>query len=477
MTLRLLLMLADGVAAALVFMLVSIVRFEADPTAMWSVGIDVGVAAVLFGITWVSVLWAMGLYRLRVRWSLRADARDIVRATVVVLAITLSTLFVLHQDDVSRLFLLILFLTQPLAALVGRAILRSWFERVRRGGSNISFMVVAGTGALAQQFADAVERHPELGVRVLGHLSVPAMPRRITDGVKGFLGRLDEEPEVSRPILGSIDEMHAIFQASIVDEVAVCLSSASSQHLEPIIAVAADEGKTVRVPRDLDEGILRGALQEEFDGFLVASVVHDGQRDLERAVKRMFDVLVALTALTILSPLLLLAAAAIRLRDGSPVLFRQTRVGLHGRSFSMIKFRTMEPGAEEQLASLAARNEIKGPAFKITNDPRVTRLGAFLRATSIDELPQLINVLKGEMSVVGPRPALPNEVAEYDLWHRRRLSVRPGITGLWQIEARSDELFDNRATLDLRYIDQWSFWMDLGIILRTVPAILLRPGK
>lgn len=476
MTLRLLLMLADGVAAAVVFLLVSVVRFESDPGAKWSVGIDVGVAAVLFAIMWVTVLWALGLYRLRVRWSLRAEARDIARATVVVLAISLSTLFVLHQDDVSRLFLLILFVVQPFAALLSRALLRSWFERLRRGGSNMSFMLVAGTGALAQQFADTVEAHAELGVRVLGHLSVPATTYRLADyGESG--GGLDEGQALSRPILGSIDEMHAIFHDRIVDEVAVCLAPASSEYLEPIIAVAADEGKTVRVPRDLEEGILSGALQEEFDRFLVKSVVHDGHRDLERAVKRLFDVLAAITALVILSPILLISAVLIRMRDGSPVLFRQTRVGLHGRAFSMIKFRTMEAGAEERLADLAARNEIKGPAFKITNDPRVTRLGAFLRASSLDELPQLVNVLKGEMSLVGPRPALPHEVANYDLWHRRRLSVRPGITGLWQIEARSDEQFDNRATLDLRYIDQWSLWMDLGIILRTVPALLMRPGK
>lgn len=454
-------MLADGVAATLVFLLVSVIRFESDPTVQWSVGIDIGVAAILFAILWVAVLWTLGLYRLRVRFGMLAEARDIVRATVVVLAITLSTLFVFHQDTVSRLFLLILFLAQPLAVLVSRALLRSWFERLRRGGSNMTYMLVAGTGALAQQFANTVEAHPGLGMRVLGHLTTSAT----------------ERPAVSRPVLGSIDDMHVIFRSHIVDEVAVCLPADSLQFLEPIIAVAADEGKTVRIPRDPEEGILSGALQEDFDGFLVKSIVHDSQRELERAAKRLLDVVVSAAALIVFSPLLVAIGIAIRLRHGSPVLFQQTRVGLHGRPFTMLKFRTMEPGAEERLSALMHRNEVNGPAFKLSDDPRITRVGALLRSSSLDELPQLVNVLKGEMSLVGPRPALLHEVAEYDIWHRRRLSVRPGMTGLWQIEARSDGHFDNRAALDLRYIDQWSIWTDVRILARTVPAILFSRGR
>jgi lipopolysaccharide/colanic/teichoic acid biosynthesis glycosyltransferase len=143
----------------------------------------------------------------------------------------------------------------------------------------------------------------------------------------------------------------------------------------------------------------------------------------------------------------------------------------------MLKFRTMEPGAEERLGELASRNEVRGPAFKIRGDPRITALGRFLRRSSLDELPQLWNVFTGAMSLVGPRPALPKEVAAYDVWHRRRLSVRPGMTGLWQIEARSNDQFDERAELDMRYLDQWSLWMDLWILLRTVPAVLTRPGQ
>jgi len=464
MTLRIIFMLADCVAAAIVFLLVSIARFETDPSVQWSVGVDVGAAAGFFAITWVSVFWVLGLYRLRVRWGLMAEARDIARGTIVVLAITLSLLFLFHQDDVSRLFLALLFIVQPLVALVGRAVLRRWFEAQRRRGRDTNYMLVVGTGQLAQAFADRVEAHSALGMQVVGHLIVPS------EGGSAAT-------KLTRPIIGSVDQMNAVFRARIIDEVAVCLPSEAAHYLEPIVAVAAEDGKTVRVPRSPDEGILSASLQEEFDGFLVHSIVHDGQRDVERALKRIIDVVIGAIAFVVLSPLMVATAIAVRIRDGSPVLFRQTRVGRHGRPFTIYKFRTMQSDAEGRLQELADQNEVQGPAFKMKYDPRITRLGRFLRSVSIDELPQLINVLIGDMSLVGPRPALPHEVAIYDIWHRRRLSVRPGITGLWQIEARTNRHFDDRAELDLRYIDQWTLWKDLAILVRTVPALFLSRGQ
>ena len=463
MALRLLLGLADGVLAFVVFLTVSAVRFqEGDPAAKWSVGVEVPIAATLFAFTWVAVLWSMGLYRLSARWSLGAEARDIARATVLVVALTLSTLFLFHQDDVSRLFLALLFIIQPALTLAGRALLRSWFSTLRRRGVNTTYMLVAGTGKLAQSFADSVEARPALGIRVIGHLTVPSEP--------------NDQPSVSRPVLGSIDDMGAVFRTQIIDEVAVCLPPSSQSYLEAIIAMAADEGKTVRVPSDPDQEVLAFAVQEEFEGFVVRSVVYDTRRELELAIKRVLDFAGAAAALVVLSPLLLATAAVIRLREGSPVLFRQTRVGLHGRTFTIYKFRTMVPNAEERYDEVAKQSDTRGAAFKMHDDPRVTGLGRFLRRSSIDELPQLINVLSGDMSLVGPRPAPPREVDQYDIWHRRRLSMRPGMTGLWQVNAALDEHFDERAELDLRYIDHWSLLMDLGILVRTVPAILTRQG-
>jgi lipopolysaccharide/colanic/teichoic acid biosynthesis glycosyltransferase len=174
-----------------------------------------------------------------------------------------------------------------------------------------------------------------------------------------------------------------------------------------------------------------------------------------------------------------MAGIAIAIRRDTPggVLFRQRRVGLHGRTFDVVKFRTMADGAEERLAEVLELNEIRGHAFKATTDPRVTQVGRWLRRTSLDELPQLWNVLRGEMSLVGPRPPLPSEVVGYDVWHRRRLSMKPGMTGLWQVRARNEQEFDRWVETDLEYIDAWSFWLDLRILLQTIPAVLNREGR
>jgi lipopolysaccharide/colanic/teichoic acid biosynthesis glycosyltransferase len=202
------------------------------------------------------------------------------------------------------------------------------------------------------------------------------------------------------------------------------------------------------------------------------SLVYGPDRIVSLVLKRLVDLALAAAALVVLSPVLVAIGAWIAAVDGTPVLFRQRRIGLHGRVFTVLKFRTMVPDAEARLADLLPHNELRGHVFKLSRDPRLTRTGRWLRRTSLDELPQLWNVLLGEMSIVGPRPPLPREVAGYDVWHRRRLSMKPGITGLWQVSARHEEDFDRWVELDLDYIDGWSLWLDLKIMLRTIPAML-----
>jgi len=322
-------------------------------------------------------------------------------------------------------------------------------------------MLVVGTGRLAQDFADRVEARHGLGIQVIGHLSVPGEVQHVT----------------TRPILGTVDQIEDVFHSNVVDEVAACLPPESASYLEPVASLAADEGKTVRIPIDPHEGGLLHGRAEEFEGLLVRSMIHDGHREAGLAVKRLMDIAGATLGLVIFSPVLLITAIAIRVLDGPPILFRQTRVGLHGRPFTIIKFRTMAPDAEERLHEVAHLNELEGAAFKASNDPRMSSIGGVLRRTSIDELPQLWNVLRGEMSLVGPRPPLPTEVVEYDIWHRRRLSMKPGITGLWQVESRHESNFDRWVELDLSYIDRWTLWLDLSILLRTMPSVLMARGR
>jgi len=463
MTLRLALMLGDGVTAGLVFLVTSFIRFgDGAWSEFWTrTGIDIRLAAILFGIGWVAVLWYHGLYRLRARWRLRTEAREIARSTILIAAITLSVLFLSHEDNLSRLFLLTLFVVQPLVTFAVRGILRVTFSELRRRGYNTRYMLVVGTGRLAQDFADLVEARAGLGLRVIGHMSVPG----------------EEQSLVTRPILGTIEAIQEIFHTNIVDEVAACLPPESAGYLEPVASLAADEGKTVRIPVDPHEGALGNAREEEFEGFLIRSLVHDGHREAGLVVKRLIDVVGAAVGLVILSPVLLATAVLIRVRDGSPVIFRQTRVGLHGRHFTILKFRTMDLDAEERLHEVAHLNEREGAAFKASDDPRMSLLGRKLRRSSLDELPQLWNVLKGEMSLVGPRPPLPSEVVEYDIWHRRRLSMKPGITGLWQVESREEPSFDRWVELDLNYIDRWTLWLDFRILLRTMPNVMMARGR
>lgn len=459
MALRMGLMVVDGLTALAVFWLVAEVRFG-DGMSWRATGIDPVIAAGLFAASWVLVLWASGLYRLSVRWRVWTEVRDLVRATLLVLAITLSALFILKLTDVSRLFLALLFVTQPAVTLAGRLALRAIFEANRRRGHDARYMLVAGTGQLAQDFADRVERHAGLGMRIIGHLAVPG----------------EEEHTVTRPILGTVDDIDRILHSRVVDEVAVCLPPTAASYLEPITGLAAGEGKTVRVAVDPVEEILPGAVQEEFDGIIIRSLVNDGQREVGMILKRVIDIIGAGALLVLTSPLLIGAALAIRLTDGPPVLFRQTRIGLHGRPFTMLKFRSMVTDAEQRLHEVAHLNERNGVAFKARNDPRMTPVGRWLRKTSIDELPQLWNVLTGTMSLVGPRPPLPREVDLYDVWHRRRLSMKPGITGLWQVEARHEPDFDRWVEHDLVYIDGWSIWLDMKILAKTLPALMEHGG-
>jgi exopolysaccharide biosynthesis polyprenyl glycosylphosphotransferase len=195
-----------------------------------------------------------------------------------------------------------------------------------------------------------------------------------------------------------------------------------------------------------------------------------------RLVKRVLDFTLAVLGLLLSAPLWLLVALAIKLESPGPAVFTQRRVGEKGRLFEIHKFRSMRKGAEEQQAELRARNEASGPLFKIKDDPRLTRLGPFLRRYSLDEIPQLWNVVRGEMSIVGPRPGLPSEVAQYQPWHRQRLEVPPGITGLWQVSGRSDLTFDEMCLLDIYYIENWSLRLDLSIMLRTIPRVLFAQG-
>ncbi|HEY0442601.1 MAG TPA: sugar transferase [Candidatus Limnocylindrales bacterium] len=460
--LRLGLMLADAVVAGGLFVIGSLSRFGAEWERQWrSLGIDPWAAIVLYAAAWTAVVWLLGLYRLRTRWTARSEVMDIGRAGILLGLATFSVLFALKLPNVSRLFLLTLFGSQIVVTILSRIAIRAVLRKLRDHGRLTRHMLVVGTGESAERFARRIAQHPELGLQVIGHLATAPDPK----------------PAVRRPILGTIEGIESVLHARIVDEIAICLPAESVGLVEPIARLCEEEGKVVRIPLDDYVLTLPGGRIEEFDEIQVLSLVYGPDRVLSLLAKQLVDSAASAVALVVLSPLFAIVAAAVLIRDGRPILFRQTRVGLHGRTFKVTKFRTMVRDAEDRLADLEALNEIRGHAFKLTDDPRLSRTGRFLRRTSLDELPQLWNVLLGDMSLVGPRPPLVQEVAGYDLWHRRRLSMKPGITGLWQVQARREQDFDRWVELDLAYIDRWSLVLDLKIMARTLPAMLLQQGR
>ncbi len=461
---RLMLALIDGVAALGVGWLALVVRFGSGSVAadfQFAFPDDPRPVILAYAVFWPLVLWSQGLNRLRARWTARGEIIDVLRATAIFVAVILSLLFLFKLPDVSRSLLLTLFPGLAVSAIVTRVVLRRIQVFLRDRGRNTRFMLILGTTPVSQTFADLVESHHALGLRVIGHLTTGS----------------DDDADPTRPILGRLEDIEEILHTNVVDEVAICLPFSQWSRIDDLARLCEEEGKIVRIPMHVLERTLTSGRVEEFEGVPIYSLLSGPDRILSLLAKRALDVVGGTVLAILLTPAMLLIAALIVRDSPGPAVFRQRRVGLHGRTFDVHKFRTMNLDAEERLAELVDRNEINGNAFKMTNDPRVTRLGGWLRRTSLDELPQLWNVVRGEMSLVGPRPPLPSEVSGYDIWHRRRLSMKPGMTGLWQIRARREPDFDRWVETDLEYIDGWSFWLDLKIIAQTIPAVVGRTGR
>jgi len=453
-------MTVDAALAVLTALAVYQVRFrlflgDPDPAAFqpaWA-------ALTVYAVLWVTILYFRGEYRMRAHWTIRGEVTGIVRAIAWLAAVTIVVLFFIDLSTASRLFLLLLFPIQAVVTVSTRIALRTGFGILRRNGRNVRFVLVVGTGTDATEFAKLIAGNPYLGLRVIG-----------------FVGPAQAAEPGAAPRLGDIEDFASILGGRVVDEVALCLPSGLQQSADMISWMSQEAGKVVRIPLGLPRLGRRLPLIEELDGTTILSLSSAPDQVVGLAVKRLIDVAGALCGLVLLSPLLLMVAIYVLVKDGRPVFFVQTRVGVQGRTFRIVKFRTMTRDAEDRYGEVVAFNDTRGPAFKSRGDPRVPSWGRVLRRTSIDELPQLWNVLRGEMSLVGPRPAPPREVDGYDMWHRRRLSMKPGLTGLWQISSRLDADFDDRATLDLDYIDRWSLWLDVRIVARTVPALLRQPG-
>lgn len=329
-----------------------------------------------------------------------------------------------------------------------------------RGRSNRNVIII-GTGAKARQVADRICDNKSWGVHILGFL----------DYHRSGLWRYRDIP-----LLGHPDGVSELISKNQVDFIIIAVENGDLPMTRHAFAVGEEMGVTVCFLSDFYIHPISKAQSTDFMDF--PAVVYSSEPDdrFQLTVKNCMDRIGGLIGLILAMPIGILAAAAIKSEDGGPIFFRQVRAGKNGKPFTIYKFRTMVINAEKLRKKLLSKNEMSGPVFKIKKDPRITKIGAWLRKTSIDELPQLINILRGEMSLVGPRPPLPAEVARYNRWQRRKLSVKPGLTCLWQINGRNHVDFDDWMKLDIEYIDNWSIWLDTKILVKTVPAVMKGSG-
>lgn len=385
------------------------------------------------------------------------------RIREIFIAVTLITglLFILRRpfnfSFASNGFLIIYwFLTFSIIALA-RIIGHRLLYFVRTLGRNLRSIVVVGEGLEAAALGDRIEQDPSLGYRLIRIIDV----------------ELFKAPEIA-----IIDQLNAIMALQPVDEVLLALPMNKYGNLtETLIHYCEEQGTIVRVRPETFKLQYAKSFFDDLQGVPVMTIQSGPTDSWQLAMKRFIDLLGSAALLLVLAPFFAVIAALIRLDSPGPVFFSQERVGFNKRRFKMLKFRTMVDEADKQQEMLEHLNEADGPVFKIKNDPRITRIGAFLRRFSIDELPQFINVFKGDMSLVGPRPLPLRDVDRIEIrWHKRRFSIKPGITCLWQVNGRSEIGFDDWVRMDLEYIDKWSLILDMIILIKTIPAVFKGPG-
>jgi exopolysaccharide biosynthesis polyprenyl glycosylphosphotransferase len=412
------------------------------------------IAALLLG--WEMCLSSLALYGSKrlARW--RDDLADVMRA-VGLCTLTLAALAqVFSWGGITKGLLVGFWLLASTWLFAWRLIKRMALRKLRLRGRNLRHVIIVGAGPRGQHLAEVLNHHPELGFHLLGFI----------DDMK------------SPGVIGPLEDAAQILTENVVDEMMIALPIKTYyQQISQITRIAEEQGVVVRLHSELFDLNVARTRAEQLDDVPVLTLYTVPPRSWSGACKRMMDVAVAGAALILLSPLLLLITLIIKLTSPGPALFVQERLGLNKQRFPMFKFRTMVVDAEARQQELEALNEAGGPVFKMRNDPRITPIGRWLRKTSLDELPQLLNVLRGDISLVGPRPLPERDFERFDeYWFNRRFSVKPGITCIWQVSGRSDTSFDRWIRQDLEYIDNWSLTLDLKLLLKTIPAVLRGTG-
>ncbi len=417
-----------------------------------------GALFAIFPVLWIGVLLLFSVYdgRQNLRW---VDEFGSLILGSMLAAISMAGVLYFSYRDVSR-FLFVFFVAMGFCfLLLWRVIVRFSFRRKRLYGLRHRLVLILGAGRVGRGLLKQIIGQPDVGIRILGYLDDdPAKQARGLD------------------ILGSLEKTRELVIANHVDDVIVALPQSAFSRLNEVVSGLYDLPVRVWVIPDYFALTLHQASVEEFAGLPMLNLRAPAISEYQRMVKRGFDLVVTILAMPVLLPIFGLIAAAIKLDSPGPVFYRPKRMGENGRIFEMIKFRTMVENADALLHQVEMVNDEGQMIHKQRNDPRVTRVGKFLRRTSLDELPQLFNVLKGEMTLVGPRPEMPYLVEKYDLWQRKRFAVPQGMTGWWQIQGRSDRPMHLNTEDDLYYVQHYSLWLDLKILVKTAWVVVKGKG-
>lgn len=418
--------------------------------------------AGLFTLLMILVYRQQGAYRLRRQMSWFDEFYALVSGTATGTIIMIVFIFLYRPSFYSRIIFIYAGLFTVILLSLGRLIKVFLLWQIRRRGIGTEQVLIIGAGEVGRTVMRAVVANPECGFRIIGFLD--------DDPLRGKtnIGRFKA--------LGGIDNLTSILRREAIDEVIITLPWQYHRRIGSIMANCERNQVRTRIVPDLFQMTISRMQIEEIAGIPMIGIKEVTISGLNQIVKRTIDLVFSALILFLAAPLMALLALMIKLESPGPVLFEQERVGKNGRRFTVYKFRSMVEGAEEQQEALQDLNEAEGPLFKIKEDPRITRVGKWLRKLSLDELPQFYNVLRGEMSLIGPRPPLPAEVEKYDEWHKRRLEVSPGLTGLSQISGRSELTFDETALLDIYYIENWSLGLDTKILLQTIPRVIFGNG-
>ena len=406
---------------------------------------------------------ACNLYRPTRLTTFKRMPFDIAKASAAGLALIMGLTYIAKIPDVSRSFLLAFGLVIAVFVTAGRLVLRAQLQRLGRHDHALSNLLVVGTDEKAQEFADLIVQNRKWGLNFMGLLAE---------------NRFGSYPETAgkHKIIGNLDDLEWICHRNVIDEVIFVVPGKILSDMEDLFLLCEELGVNARIAVGIFPHLIAHATLDEFSHIPLLTFTTKPTNWVALGIKRAIDLLIAWPSLILGMPLWLLIGILIKLDSKGPIFFCQERCGLSGRRFTMYKFRSMVADAELRRLEVASFNELSGPVFKFRNDPRITRVGRLLRRSSFDEVPQLLNVIKGDMSIIGPRPAIPAEVDKYERWQRRRLSMKPGLTSLWVIRGRNTIPFEQWMQFDLEYIDNWSLWLDCWILVQTIPVILSGRG-